>query len=600
MQDASANASGGAAKRRKRFRPDARALRTGVLGGLGFGAGLVLAFPPFDLWPATLLMPLAIAWLALASSERPVSGALGAFLGAIAAWAFQHAWVVNVSELGYPFLVMYSASAAGLTTFLLAHIVRRFPQLPLGISCALLWTLIEVFRGEVYLGGYPWHLLAHPLINVSALAAPGAVIGAYGLSALLAALAGAVVDGAVRRRSTSALATLAGVASLWTILALLPAPRPTGSVSVAIIQTNSEQDNRTPSTPWEMIQLMRSLVRHTREAALENPDFIVWPESMMPGRTLDPPSIEAEKKGGVYYKVKPPAGSGEPFELNAWDFAEGTLALQSDLGIPLIAGSESYTNLRIVEVPEGGIDYVADETFNSAFLIADGRVQGRYDKIVLTPFGEVMPGLRHWPWLEERVRALGAYGMTFDLSPGAARSVLSIPRDDAPPIRAVAPICFEATMPNACRRMVYNGPRRLADVIINGTNDGWFNSFAMARGQHLLAARWRSLELATPMARAANTGISALVDHRGRLLASGVNKQARAVGVDGVLSGELPIVNDVSLYARGGWTAPWFAALLGLILSLASFFRPRTPRNTHASPTASAKARHSSKKAPSR
>lgn len=605
MQDASAKASAKTNTRRKRFRPDAQTLRTGILGGLFFGAGLVLAFPPFDIWPATLLMPLAIAWLAIASSERPISGALGAFLGAIPAWAFQHAWVVNVSELGYPFLVMYSASAAGLTTFLLAHIVRRFPRLPLGIPSALVWTLIETFRGEVYLGGYPWYLLAHPLIDVPALAAPGAVVGAYGLSALLAALAGAVVDGVVRRRptsvlATSALATAAVVASLWTTLAMLPAPRPIGSVPVAIIQTNSEQDNRTASTPWEMIQLMRSLVQHTRDAALDNPAFIVWPESMMPGRTLDPVSIEVEKKGGVYYKVKPPPGSGDPFELNAWDFAEGTLALQNDTGIPLIAGSESYTNLRIAELPEGGIDYLADQTFNSAFLITAGRVQGRYDKIVLTPFGEVMPGLRHWPWLEQRVRALGAHGMAFDLSPGTSRAPLIVPRTGAAPLRVVTPICFEATMPNACRRLVYNGPTRLADIIVNGTNDGWFNSFAMVRGQHLLAARWRSLELATPMARAANTGISALVDHRGRLIASGVNKQARAVGVDGVLSGELPIVKDPSLYARGGWAVPWLLALLGLLLTIASFLPDRS-RSTPPSTAATTKdTRSSSKKAPSR
>lgn len=131
-------------------------------------------------------------------------------------------------------------------------------------------------------------------------------------------------------------------------------------------------------------------------------------------------------------------------------------------------------------------------------------------------------------------------------------------------------------MPNACRRLVYTGSRRSADLIVNATNDGWFNDFPMARGQHLLAARWRTIELATPMARAANTGISALVDHQGRLLASGVNKQSRAVGVDGVLSGELPIVRDPSLYALGGWMVPWFLALVGFLLSAASILSRRS------------------------
>ncbi|MBX3363110.1 MAG: apolipoprotein N-acyltransferase [Phycisphaeraceae bacterium] len=548
---------------------DWREFRTGVLGGLAFGIGLVLAFPPVGFWPATILMPLAIVMLVGRGIDRVGSASLGVVVGTLPAWAMQHAWVVNVSELGFPPLVLYSASFSGATTWLLARLVRRMPRLGLGASCGLVWCLVETIRGEILMGGYPWHLVAHPLIDVASLASPGGVIGAYGVSGLVAVLAGAIGDAVIKRRTRAASIAIGATSLAWVGLSVLPAPSPTETIRVAVIQTNSRQDNRTPTTPWEMVELMRTLMQQTREAAAENPAFIVWPESMMPGRSMQASTIQAERDFGVYYKVIPPAAIGEPFALSAWEFADATASLQAELGVPLLVGSERYTNLRIEDSPESGIAYDADETFNSVFLVVGGEVAGVYDKMVLTPFGEVMPGIRYWPWLQARVRALGAYGMPFNLSAGKERTVLVAPRPEGGSLRLVAPICFEATMPNACRRLVYESGHRRADVIVNGTNDGWFNSFAMARGQHLLGARWRSLELATPMARAANTGTSALIDHRGRLVAKGVNNSTKTHDIDGVLSGELPIVEGVSVYAQGGWVAPWAFGAACLMLMYA-------------------------------
>lgn len=580
MHDASGSVPVHPPKRPQRI--EARSLGLGAIGGLVFGIGMILAFPPQGYWPATLLMPLAIAWLAGTRAPSCFSLGLGSFLGVLPAWGYEHFWIFNVSELGFPFIIVYSSFFAAITTWLLARVHRRFRWLPLGLACGAVWTLVEVARGDAILGGYPWLLAAHPLIDVPTLNRPGGVVGAYGISFLIACAAGSIIELLMLKRVRAGAATLASVGLIWFALSLLPVPQPVGHFRVAIIQTNVAQDNRTPTTPWETIEAMRSLVLHTREAALDQPAFIVWPESMMPGRTLDPASLAVEKAEGVYYKVRPPTGMGEPFEVNAWEFAEATLELQRDIRIPLIAGSESYTNLRIEPIPEGGIEYIADETFNSAFLIDNGVVQSRYDKIFLTPFGEVMPGIRHWPWLQNRVRALGAYGMPFDLSPGRSKNAFEIRWTGEMPLRAVAPICFEATMPNVCRRLVYGGGTRKADVIVNGTNDGWFNSFPLGRLQHLQSARWRSLELATPMARAANTGVSALVDHRGRLLASGINGQPGAIGADGVLSGELPIIREGSLYAAGGWITGWVLAALGLILSVWSCLPVRADPDTRA------------------
>ena len=547
-------------------RADRGTVRIGVLYGVAYGAAMVLAFPGFALWGFVLVMGAAMMLAVVRGVNHPGSVAIGVAIGTLPAWAFEHAWIINVSEMGYPFLVMYSGAGTGLMALIAARIVRRWRWLPLGIVGAIACCGAEVARGEVILGGYPWHLIAHPLVDVPAMASAGAVVGAYGLSALVCAIAGGVVDAVARRRVRTGVATCAFAAMLWAGLAVVPGPREDGEVRVAVVQTDNPQDNRTPATPWELIEQMQSIERSTREAAARRPDLIVWPESMMPGRTMDPASIEVEKRERVYWKVRPP--EGEMFTLDVYEFAMRTMELQRELGIPMLVGSESFENLRITMPPGGGVEYVGDRIHNSVFLVVDGRVaETRYDKMFLTPFGEVMPGIRHWPWLQRQVQALGAYGMPFDLSPGREGVVIRVPRDDErPAVRVMTPICFEATMPNVCRRLAYRGGERRVDLIVNGTNDGWFNFSRYGRAQHLQIARWRCVELGAPMARAANTGISALVDHRGRMV-------ERLESGNGVLSADLPIMEGRTAYAAGGWMVPWWIGGLGWLMLACTWVR---------------------------
>lgn len=567
------------------------ALVTGLAAGLVFALGLVLSFPPFNVWPATILMPLAATWAAWRGRwgrTRWWGGtAAGVVFGTIPGWGFEHAWIFNVSELGYFPLVLLNAAFIGLYVALAARVFRRWPRAPFVLGAVAFWPLIEIFRGDVFGGGYPWYLAAHPLIAVSPLAAAGSVTGAYGVSMLLAAFAGAALDVALRRRVMWGIAGAIGAVLAWAACSVAPTTAVAGSVRIGIVQTNSQQDNRTPTTPYEMVELMQRLGTLTREAASQGPELIAWPESMMPGRTMDPASIQEEIAERIYYVVTLP--NGRELELNAWEFAEATLALQHEVGIPFLVGAEAFENLSISVTRERGVEYLADHTYNSVFLLRDGEVAPqRYDKIHLTPFGETMPGIRHWPWLQARLIALGAYGMSFDLTPGSQRTAFEVPRaGDGAPLRVVTPICFEATVPALCRRMVY-APRaaRRADILVNGTNDGWFNAFPRGREQHFQAARWRAVELGTPMARAANTGVSALVDHRGRVIARGVHGDPVGIGVDGVLVGDLPMVEGATLYARGGWLVPWLAAAAGLLWVLLALLKPRSVRTSESLPGA--------------
>jgi apolipoprotein N-acyltransferase len=537
----------------------------GIAYGLAFGAAMVLAFPMPSLWGFAWVMGLAVAAGAWQGRERCGSLALGVAIGSLPAWAAEHLWIMRVSELGYPFLALYNASWTGALFWATGRLFQRWPTAPMGVLTGLACCAVEVLRGEVVLGGYPWYQMAHPLIDATFLAGAGAVIGVYGLSALMIVLAGGVVDALVRRRIRVGVFTISAGVMAWVGCSLVPEAQREGVIRAAVVQTDNPQNNRTPTTPWELVEQMQALSKRTREAAVFEPDFIAWPESMMPGRTMDPASIEVEKRERVYWKVRPP--SGEMFELDVFEFALGTLALQAEIGIPMLVGSEAFDNLRVSTPEGGGIEYTGDHVYNSVFLVVNGAVRPeRYDKMFLTPFGEVMPGIRHWPWLQDQLRALGAHGMPFDLTAGAEPVVLEVPRRGGrAPIRVVTPICFEATMPNVCRRLVYSGARRRADLIVNGTNDGWFNTSRAGRAQHMQGARWRCVELGTPMARAANTGVSALVDHRGRVV-------GRLDSGDGVLSGELPMIGGETVYGIGGWMAAWAVGGAGVLaIGLACF-----------------------------
>jgi apolipoprotein N-acyltransferase len=188
-----------------------------------------------------------------------------------------------------------------------------------------------------------------------------------------------------------------------------------------------------------------------------------------------------------------------------------------------------------------------------------------------------MPYIRWWPWLQRQMLRVGANGMKFDLDFGKHLTVFDVPaaslgRD----VRVVAPICFEITIANHTRALVFERGQRRADVIVSITNDGWFGRWDIAREQHLQAAQWRAIELATPVVRAANTGVSALVDARGRVLARGVENDPHGSQVDGILIGEVSLGTRTTLYARVGDVLPWAMLGLTVVALVGSLVRRKT------------------------
>jgi apolipoprotein N-acyltransferase len=176
----------------------------------------------------------------------------------------------------------------------------------------------------------------------------------------------------------------------------------------------------------------------------------------------------------------------------------------------MLVGSGSYIGIS----SEGNGEFAWEEHYNSAYLVGpSGPPYARVDKIFLTPFGETMPYISSWPWLEERMLAFGAGGMSFDLDTGT-----SIVRPELPgeaPVRIAVPICFEDTMATVVRRMVWEDGERAANLLLNISNDGWFGSDDAGRRMHTLCARWRAIENDIWVVRVANTGESVVIDPSG-------------------------------------------------------------------------------------
>lgn len=559
-----------------------------LLAGLAHSALMALAFPPVGLWPAALAALWPLVWAGLRCGARPARAGLMVFLGTLPFWGWTHNYVIGTSWPGFAPLVLLMSSYAGVFVWLLA----RSRGAPAWLAVPVLWVGLEVLRGEVVFDGYAWYLVGHPLIDApgSWLAMPAAVGGQYLVSLLVACLAGFVGHAwASPSGRRTALVGLAATGAAWAGLAAWgdaasrEAAGPAGTLRVGIVQTNLPSDNKQGWPIEQQIEDFQRFARLTQEAADAGPALIVWPETMKPGLSLDAQSDQAERQAGIFYQVED--ASGPPRRVNSTAFTDALLALQERLGVPMLVGEDSYAGLRFDTREGGGIDLKYDARFNSAFLIVDGAVHPeRYDKMHPTPFGERMPGLDRWPWLKRQLEFLGAGRMRLDLSSGASPTVFDVPgAEGKTPV--VTPICYEAAVSEVCRRLVYGpGGARRARLMVKLTNDGWFQWSDMAREGHLLVSRWRCLELGTPMARAANTGVSAVIDGRGRILARGVEGDPRGARVDGVLVHDAPLASGASTpFAFAGrlvgWACLW-AALPLAAWALARRSGPQAPRRT--------------------
>ncbi len=530
-----------------------------MLGGL-HAMLLILAFPPVFLPAFALLLP-APGLLATRLEGSTFRIGLGFGLGSAPAWAVLHLFLIDITAAGYPFVVLILSLYSAMFVWLARRAAKGVPWL---LAAPLAWTAMEFLKGSILFDGYPWHLTAQPL---AALEIGGAMklVGVYGLGLLVAAFWAAALSREswrIRRGrflAPLALALLVIVAAPLSWLVHFSSVHPiTVARGVAVVQTNVPQDNKIAWTVAQRRADFAEFVRLTRKAAAEDPVLIVWPETMFPGIALDPESLRTLREARLAYP------DGTPVTY----FADEILRLQREIGVPMLVGAIGYDGFELDVAPEG-VRFETDAEYNSAILVDGGEPRAaRYDKIHLTPFGEVMPYISWSDWLEKRLLSVGAPGMSFGLSAGDGPTVFEI-ETGAGSLRFATPICFEATMSAVCRRLAYADGERRVDALIQLTNDGWFGDWPGGREFHMLMARCRAVELGVPIVRAANTGISCAITASGAVGPRWPEQTAGAL-FTGPLRTERPTV-----YGRFIGDSPGWIALAGTFVGLASSFRKR-------------------------
>jgi len=504
------------------------------------GAVSALAMAPFNAWPVLFVtFPIAV-WLIDGAAAGRLAGLPAA---ALTGWWFGFGYfLVGLYWIGHAFLV-----DADMFGWLLPVAVTGLPALlalfmGFGFALArLIWagdasrilalaaslTVSEWLRGHM-LTGFPWNAFGYALSEPLALAQFASVVGLWGMTFLAVAIFASPAVLIERRPAGGrparpwrvplvavvALAVLAGFGAVR--LAREPI-RLVQNVRLRIMQPNLTQDKKfNYSAKQEVMQKYLALSdRATGPAStgVKDVTVLIWPESAF------------------------------PFFLTREADAMAQIAALLPPSTTLITGA--------VRAPDGPRGERITRAYNSIYAIDhDGTILGIYDKLHLVPFGEYLP-------LQQLMEKLGFVQLTKlrgGYIPGAVRQSMELPH--AP--RVLPLICYEAIFPG---EIVPRDEPRPA-WIVNLTNDGWFGN-STGPYQHLQQARMRAIEEGLPIVRAANTGISAVIDPVGHVVAR------LGLGVEGVLDSGLPSSLPPTLYTRVG---DWPAAVL---VALAAIFAAR-------------------------
>lgn len=518
----------------------------GALGALlcGFAHGLLcwLGQPSVSLWATAFFAVVPLVLVIAKTRIPPRWAALFAAIGTLPYWAVTQRWVFDITSVGYFPMLLLQAFWTWLFVWVASKCLRAKTGRWIGsaLLIPLVWTGVEFLRCEVAFTGYAWGVLGYPLIADARLASPATVLGVYFVSFLVCVPSGAFAEWIIRssgwRRRAVTTLCLAVLAWGLSILAM-PKDNRTGAIAVGVVQTNLPQSNKLAWTLEDAMvdfEKFLSLTRDVAEAS-PRPDVIVWPETMVPAGTISPEALAVLQRKQVIRQIE---RNGRRDIIPATFFADQLMGTQREIGIPMLVGGEGTDGYDAIVNDDGSIRLAWEHRYNSVFMVERGIIQPtRYDKERLTPFGEFFPYIRHWPWLQRIMLSAGARGMSFNLTEGHSREVFEVPSLGSPdrPVRVVTPICFEVTASGYMRELVYSKGAKRADVVLSPTNDGWFGSSDEGREHHLLMARWRCVELNIPMARSANTGVSAFIDGRGRVLSRGVTGDADGHTTDGVL-----------------------------------------------------------------
>jgi len=482
------------------------------------GMLLFLSFPKFGLgfiaWIA--FVPLFIALRNVASLRRALF--LGCITGLTASVGIIY-WITYV-VVNYGYLPLY----LGITIMLLlacylgvyialfaTGIVYFRRKVPLYLVAPVLWVCLEYLKSQLFTG-FPWENLGYSQFNNIFFIQIADIAGVYGLSFLIVLLNVAFFE-VITERSKKSFALAASVLLLWSgvyaygvwrIHQIDQSLKDAPAMEVSLIQGNIDQ-----SIKWnenfqkETINIYEDLsMRHPTA----NGGLIVWPETAVPFNFQD--------ENDLHHQVRDIS-----IKTKSW----------------FVFGSMSYAT------GSGNTTF-----FNSAYLLSpEGDIRGKYDKVHLVPYGEYVPLRTLFPFISRLTAGIG------DFAEGKGFYPLTMGER-----KIGVMICYEGILPEAAR-MYKNAA---AELLVSITNDAWFGTTS-APYQHLSMSIFRAVETRLYLVRAANTGISAIVDPTGKILVqSEIFKKT-------TIHGRVKFIKLPTFYARyGNWLVR--ASFIGLVVFL--------------------------------
>ena len=387
------------------------------------------------------------------------------------------------------YLSLYTAIFAGCVVFFQKKIA-------LYIIAPVLWVCLEYCK-SYFLTGFPWENLGYSQYLHINLIQVADIAGVYGISFLIVLTNASLLE-VIEKRSKQAFIPLSVVALIIVAIFIYGINRTkqvdnylanASPIDVLLVQGNIDQ-----SIKWEE-SYQKETVNIYEQLSMQNAPaktgLIIWPETAVPFNYQDESDLRR--------RVRDTA-----IKNNSW----------------FIFGSTSYVQQKRYK------DY-----YNSAYLLApDGEIKGKYDKVHLVPYGEYVPLRDVFPFIRKLTAGMG------DFSVGTGYYPLSL--DDR---KVGVLICYEAILPFAARMYKKAG----AGLLVNITNDAWFGATS-APYQHLSMAVFRAMETKMFLVRAANTGISGIVNPKGEIVS-----QSR-IFESTVVKGNAKFAYIETIYARFG------------------------------------------------
>ncbi len=448
------------------------------------GVLLALSFPRFGhpafAWIA--LAPLLLALTAWRGPMRRVSGqpplrafTLGLTSGVVyfAGTLYWTGTVIRtfggvawpVAMLAVLLLASYLALYPAITALITSRLINR-----MGIGGLLFapaaWVSTEFARGQLF-SGFPWVPLGSSQVEVLPVVQLASVFGVYGISWLVASInmlsVYALLTAGRRRYIAIGTAVIALVTTgVWGTLRIADSTltREGTPIRVGVVQPNIAQTDKW--NPGEARRIFTTHVAMTRDLVRRGAEYVLWPESATPFLFEEDPEGQAAVR-----------------------------ALAREVRVPILFGSD--------EIVRTG----TPRMYNAAFLVGPtGETAAVYRKIHLVPFGEFIPLQRWLTFASPLVESLAEF------APGDAVVLLPVGSH----LTSTA-ICYEVVFPSLAREAVIGGSELLTAI----TNDGWYGE-SSAPYQHFALASMRAVEQGRYLVRAANTGISGVVDPYGRIV----------------------------------------------------------------------------------